>query len=77
MSLQTLPIVCIAKGCTTVVGEVTCDTAYGTYPAYGYLCGQHSANVAANIPTPLDPPPALPAPAVPITPFPAPNASAL
>ncbi len=77
MTTQTLPIVCTAEGCPNVIGSVVCDTQYGTYPAYGYLCGQHSANVAAKIATPLDPPPAMPGPTVPITPFPAPNASAL
>jgi hypothetical protein len=66
----TQPIICIAQGCGEVLGEVTADSAYGTFPAYGYLCGQHSANRGAGHPVAVYPTPAIPGPATPVVPFP-------
>jgi hypothetical protein len=48
MSTQTLSIVCMAQGCTNVLGSVVSDTKYGNYPAWGYLCKTHAAAVQAN-----------------------------
>jgi hypothetical protein len=71
MSTQTLSIVCMAQGCTNVLGSVVSDTKYGNYPAWGYLCETHAAAVQANAvdpavspAVPLDPPPAMPGNAV-------------
>lgn len=48
MSTQTLSIVCMAQGCTNVLGSVVSDTKYGNYPAWGYLRETHAEAVQAN-----------------------------